>query len=210
MKMNPLSLSRSFLCLLLCLLLFIACGPKRLPPDEPPIEPRTQPEEKEPDRKEPDRKEPDVTPPAEPEEPGKPPKEALPAPPIKPRAPARGDTASTKLLDSGVKQMNAGNLEEAEQLFEQALRVSPTNGKPYYYLGVLSAKQGNYDRSLSFLEQAEGYLHDDPFWMSQVLMQEGLALKSLNRKAEAREKFQEALKLDPSNQHAAKELKALQ
>lgn len=190
-------------CLLFCFLLLISCGPKRLPPDEPPIEPRTQPEEKEPSEKTPDM----TTP--EPSEPAKPPKEALPAPPIKPRAPARGDTASSKLLDSGVKQMNAGNLDEAEQLFEQALRVSPTNGKPYYYLGVLSAKQQNYDRSLSFLEQAEGYLHDDPFWMSQILMQEGLVLKSLNRKAEAKAKFQEALRLDPSNEYASRELKGL-
>lgn len=105
--------------------------------------------------------------------------------------------------------MNVGNLDEAEQLFEQALRVSPTSGKPYYYLGVLSAKQKNYDRSLSFLDQAEGYLHDDPFWMSQVLMQEGLVLKALNRKAEARAKFQEALRLDPSNEYASRELKSL-
>lgn len=203
--MNQPFLSRITLGLLVCLLLFISCGPKRLPPDEPPIEPRTQPEETPPSEETPAGETPDATSP----EPAKPPKEALPAPTMKPRAPARGDTASSKLLDNGVKQMNAGNLEEAEQLFEQALRVSPTNGKPYYYLGVLSAKQQNYDRSLSFLEQAEGYLHDDPFWMSQILMQEGLVLKSLNRKAEAKAKFQEALRLDPSNQYAARELKNL-
>ena len=114
--------------------------------------------------------------------------------------------ASTKLVDSGVKQMNAGKLDSAEQLFEQALRVSPTNGKPYYYLGVLATKQKDYERSLGFLEQAETYLKDDDFWMSQIFLQEGLSLKALGRKDEARSRFLEALKRDPTNQYAQTEL----
>lgn len=105
--------------------------------------------------------------------------------------------------------MNAGNLDDAEQLFEQALRVSPTNGKPYYYLGVLAAKEKNYERSLNFLEQAENYLHDNDFWMSQILMQEGIVLKALNQKSAAKDKLEEALRRDPTNQHAAQELKTL-
>ena len=116
---------------------------------------------------------------------------------MKPRQPSKADPASTKLMEGGVKQLNAGNLEEAEQLFEQALRVSPTNGKPYYYLGVIAANQKDYERSLGFLQQAENLLHTDDFWMSQVLHQEGLVLKSMNRKEEARQKFQEALERDP-------------
>ena len=45
-------------------------------------------------------------------------------------------------------------MEEAEQYFEQALRVSPTNGKPYYYLGVIASQKKEYDRALGFLAQA--------------------------------------------------------
>jgi tetratricopeptide (TPR) repeat protein len=200
--MNRQSLSRISVYLFFCLLLVLGCGPKKLPPNEPPMEPGNQPAEKTPPEQSPENP---AQPPSEPT----PPKEALPAPTMKPRAPARGDTASSKLVDSGVKLMNAGNLDDAEQMFEQALRVSPTNGKPYYYLGVLSAKQKNYERSLNFLEQSEGYLHDDAFWMSQVLMQEGLALKAMNRKADAKAKLEEAVRLDPSNQDAARELKNL-
>jgi TolA-binding protein len=197
--MKRLTLSKLFF--VFCVFILFSCGPKKLPPDEPPIAPGDTPSgEKAP----PTEKEPyaPATPP-----PSRPPKEALPAPAPKPRAPARGDTASSKLLDRGVKAMNEGNLDEAGQLFEQALRVSPTNGKPYYYLGVLSAKQQNYDRSLNFLEQAEGYLHEDPFWMSQILLQEGLTLKALGRKSDAKAKFEEALRVDPSNQDAARALK---
>jgi tetratricopeptide (TPR) repeat protein len=128
---------------------------------------------------------------------------------MKPRQPSKADPASTKLVEGGVKQLNAGKLEDAELLFEQALRVSPTNGKPYYYLGVIASKQKEFDRSLGFLQQAENLLHTDDFWMSQVLMQEGVVLKSMNRKAEAKKKFQEALQRDPTNQYAAKELKTL-
>jgi tetratricopeptide (TPR) repeat protein len=128
---------------------------------------------------------------------------------MKPRQPSKADPASSKLVDGGVKQLNAGNLDDAEQLFEQALRVSPTNGRPYYYLGVIAIKQKDYQRSLGFLQQAENLLHADNFWMSQVLSQEGNALKAMNRKAEAKQKFQEALKRDPTNQYAAQELKQL-
>ena len=111
-----------------------------------------------------------------------------------------------KLVENGVKMLNTGDLDSAEQMFEQALRVSPTNGKPYYYLGIVAAKQKNYDRSLGFLGQAETYLKDDDFWMSQVYLQEALSLKALGKKAEAKAKLQEALKRDPSNQWAQNEL----
>ena len=105
--------------------------------------------------------------------------------------------------------MNTGNLEEAEQLFEQALRVSPNNGRPYYYLGVVAAKQKNYERSLAFLAQAEVHLHSDSFWMSQILLQQGLVLKAQNQKAAALQKLREAVSKDPGNTWAKTELEAL-
>lgn len=191
-----------FLGFLLVLLLLAGCGPKKLPPGEPPIGVPPQGPRK-------------PTPPPEP--PAEPPKTQpsptsrppLEAPQMKPRQPSKADPASTRLMDAGAKQLNAGNLEEAEQLFEQALRVSPTNGKPYYYLGVIAARQNNFERALGFLQQAENLVHTDNFWMSQVLYQEGITLKAMKRNAEAKKKFQEALQRDPTNQHAAKELKTL-
>jgi tetratricopeptide (TPR) repeat protein len=176
-------------------LFFSACH-KKQQPIEPPEEPSSPPAEQQP------------APPS-----GKPapaPKPRLEAPPPRPRAPSPGDKASLQLVESGMKQMNNGQLDDAEQMFEQALRVSPTNGRPYYYLGVIATKQKEYDRALGFLSQAEVHLHDDSFWMSQVLMQEGSVYKALNQKDNARRKFEEALKRDPDNKWAAAELKSLQ
>jgi len=102
--------------------------------------------------------------------------------------------------------MNAGNLDQAEQIFEQAVRVSPTNGRPYYYLGVVAAKQKDYERAFGLLSQAEVHLNNDPFWMSQVLLQEGLILKAQNKKDAAIEKFREAVLTDPTNTYAKSEL----
>ena len=93
--------------------------------------------------------------------------------------------------------------------FEQALRVSPNNGRPYYYMGVLAAKQKQWQRSNEFLEQAETHLQGNGFWMSQVLLQEGLNYKALNNLSLAKQKIQEALKQDPTNATAQKELKNL-
>ncbi len=186
---------------MLILFTIVSCAKKRQTDIEPPSGPDTPPVA-----------EPEVTtpPPTQPPPPVvKPPRKTLPAPVPKRKAVSPGDASALKLVESGVKKMNAGNLEEAEQFFEQALRVSPNNGRPYYYLGVLSAKQKNYDRASGFLAQAEVHLHGDPFWMSQVLLQEGLILKEQNQKGEALKKFREAVSLDPSNTWAKAELDSL-
>lgn len=135
------------------------------------------------------------------------PKPSQPVPQPQRRQPAKGDAASSKLVTNGVKLLNTGNLDQAEQMFEQALRVSPSNGKPYYYLGIVAAKEKDYERSLSFLGQAETYLKDDDFWLSQILLQEGLSLKALGRKDEARQRLQESLRRDPTNKAAEAALK---
>lgn len=154
--------------------------------------------------------------PGTPEEPSQPaptpapaPRPQMPAPPLKPRATSPGDPASLKMVQQGVKQLNAGDLDSAEATFEQALRISPSYNKPYYYLGVLSFKRKDYKRALAFLEQAETYSYGDNFWLSQVLLHEGLCLKALNLNATAKQKFQLALQKDPTNDWAAQELKKL-
>lgn len=192
-----------FKILLLILLLFTvaSCARKKQVDIEPPAE--TPPPVSEPEVAQP-------TPPVEPA-PTPPPKprKTLPPPAPKKKAPSPGDASALKLVDSGVKKMNTGNLEEAEQLFEQALRVSPNNGRPYYYLGVVAAKQKNYERSLAFLAQAEVHLHADSFWMSQILLQQALILKAQNQKAAALQKLREAVSKDPGNTWAKTELEAL-
>ncbi|MCI0446467.1 tetratricopeptide repeat protein [bacterium] len=194
-----------FISLFLILFFISACGPKKLKPGEPTTTPppTTTPAQPPPPAAEPPVETPKPQPPPPP---AKPP---LVVPQMKPRQPSKADPASTKLMDAGAKQLNAGNLDQAEELFEQALRVSPTNGKPYYYLGVIASRQKDYERALGFLQQAETYLHTDNFWMSQVLYQEGLTLKAMKRIPEAKKKFQEALQRDPNNQYASKELKTL-
>ena len=188
------------LIVLLALFTIVSCAKKRQTDIEPPSEPGAPPVT-----------EPEVTtPPAQPPQPEvKPPRKTLPPPVPRRKAASPGDASALKLVESGVKKMNAGNLEEAEQFFEQALRVSPNNGRPYYYLGVLAAKQKSYERASGFLAQAEVHLHGDPFWMSQILLQEGLILKAQNQKGEALQKFREAVSLDPSNTWAKAELDSL-
>lgn len=131
------------------------------------------------------------------------------APPIKPRTASPGDAAALKLVTQGVKQMNAGDLESAEQVFEQALRISPSYAKPYYYLGVVSYKKGDYKRSLAFLEQSEMYSYGDDFWQSQVLLHEGLCYKAMKMIPTAKQKLQMAVEKDPTNDWAQSELKKL-
>jgi TolA-binding protein len=192
-------MKRNIAVLLILLLGFIGCGKKKHaaiePPETPPPTMEPQPPAPQP-----------TPPPAQPQ----PPKRTLPPPPVpKKKAPSPGDASAIRLVENGVKQMNAGNLDQAEQIFEQAIRVSPTNGRPYYYLGVLASKQKDYGRASGFLTQAETHLRDDPFWMSQVLLQEGLNLKAQNQKDAAIAKFRDAVATDPTNTYAKSELEAL-
>jgi TolA-binding protein len=190
-------MKRTLVIFVLALITFAGCAKKKHAAIEPPVE---QP---------PAVEQPQPPPQPQPAPPTTPPKRTLEAPAPKKRAPSPGDTSAIKLVESGVKQMNAGNLDQAEQIFEQAVRVSPNNGRPYYYLGVLSAKQKEYERASGFLSQAENHLHDDPFWMSQILLQEGLILKAQNQKDAAIQKFREAVSTDPTNTYAQSELAAL-
>jgi TolA-binding protein len=181
----------------------VSCAKKRQVQIEPP------PEVEQPPVTEPEIAQQPVPPSPPPQPTPAPPKKTLPPPAPKPKASSPGDASALKLVDSGVKRMNAGNLEEAEQFFVQALRVSPNNGRPYYYLGVLASKQKNYERALAFLAQAEVHLHSDPFWMSQILLQQGLILKTQNQKSKAIQKLREAVSKDPNNTYAKSELEAL-
>ncbi len=179
--------------ILLMIALLCGCGKKKMATIEPPVsEPAEVPQT------------PAVRPPDNPA-----PKQAPVAPVPKGRMPSVGDTSALKLVESGVKKMNAGSTEEAESLFEQALRVSPTNGRPYYYLGVIAAGQRDYDRASGFFAQAETHLHADSFWMSQILLQQGLILKNQNQKSAAAEKFRKAVETNPSNNWAKSELDAI-
>jgi Tfp pilus assembly protein PilF len=191
-------MKRTLTIFLLVLITFAGCSKKKHAAIEPPVQEPPSSVEPQP-----------ASPQPQPAQPTTPPKRTLEAPAPKKRAPSPGDTSAIKLVESGVKQMNAGNLDQAEQIFEQALRVSPNNGRPYYYLGVLSAKQKQYERASGFLSQAEVHLHDDPFWMSQILLQEGLILKAQNQKDAAIQKFREAVSTDPTNTYAQSELAAL-
>jgi len=183
-------MKRNVAILLILLLSFSACGRKKHAGIEPPVGP--------PPTIEPQPPAPQPAPPTQPQ----PPKRTLPPPAPKKKAPSPGDTSAIRLVESGVKQMNAGNLDQAEQIFEQAVRVSPTNGRPYYYLGVLAAKQKNYDRASGFFSQAEVHFRDDAFWMSRVLMQEGLVLKAQNQNDAAIAKLRDAVSTDPTNTYA--------
>jgi tetratricopeptide (TPR) repeat protein len=190
-------MKRTLTIFLLVLITFAGCSKKKHAAIEPPVQ------------EPPPNMEPQPAPQPQPAPPTQPPKRTLEAPAPKKRAASPGDTSAIKLVEGGVKQMNAGNLDMAEQIFEQAVRVSPNNGRPYYYLGVLSSKQKQYERASGFLSQAEVHLHDDPFWMSQILLQEGLILKAQNQKDAAIQKFREAVSTDPTNTYAQSELAAL-
>jgi Flp pilus assembly protein TadD len=59
-----------------------------------------------------------------------------------------------KEAEKGIAAMNAGKLQEAQKHFEAAYKLAPTNADVNYLLGVLAARQKNFDQAEKWLNRA--------------------------------------------------------
>jgi tetratricopeptide (TPR) repeat protein len=58
------------------------------------------------------------------------------------------------LVQDGIDQYAAGELESSEQSFVQALNLRDDNHVPYYYLGLISYDRGNYELARFYYQEA--------------------------------------------------------
>jgi serine/threonine protein kinase/Flp pilus assembly protein TadD len=86
----------------------------------------------------------------------------------------------------------------AEAILRQGIDPAKEPGYIYYWLGWVLYQQGMYDDALPQFQQAAKLITDDaglPYWV-------GLNLEKLQRYAEAKAAYQQALTIDPQNQQA--------
>jgi len=62
--------------------------------------------------------------------------------------------ASTKFVESGDNAFSAGNIDEAQGLYETALAIDPRNRNAYVALARLLSKRGLYGKSIRFYNEA--------------------------------------------------------
>ncbi|GMO49284.1 MAG: hypothetical protein Ta2G_06060 [Termitinemataceae bacterium] len=98
-----------------------------------------------------------------------------------------------ELVDLGQKSYTGKQLGEAEQYFLAALYQKPTHYAPYYYLGLLSYEDKNYDMAERYYRSALTYGADSPL-VNYAL---GINAATAGRNSEAITYLQEAANQSP-------------
>jgi Flp pilus assembly protein TadD len=99
------------------------------------------------------------------------------------------------LLERGLRQHQAGRLEEAKSLYQQVLESEPGNADALHLLGVVMLQSGRAERAVALLEHATRARPRNPAIHSNL----GQAYLALQRTADAHGAFRRAARLDPRN-----------
>jgi tetratricopeptide (TPR) repeat protein len=96
-------------------------------------------------------------------------------------------------FDQAIAYHQRGHLREAEQLYQQVLRVDPQNVDALYLLGIIAQQVGSSDLALDYLNQV---LRLKPHF-AEAHNNRGIALLARGALAEAMASFQRAVQLKP-------------
>lgn len=77
-------------------------------------------------------------------------------------------TASMALISQGEKSLETGLYGQAQDRFQEAVNIDPSNGVGYYDLAVVKFKTGEYGGVWGFLEKAEQLLLGSPDWTLKI------------------------------------------
>jgi tetratricopeptide (TPR) repeat protein len=95
-------------------------------------------------------------------------------------------SATTDSLKTGVGLYNEGKLTEAGNVFEQVLTRQPNNASAIKFAGLVSLRQGNYDKAVSLFhqlsEQTDLAYNPGLFYESLALLKRGKPLDKENAK----------------------------
>ena len=92
----------------------------------------------------------------------------------------RREQVAAALTDQGRHRLDAGQVDKAIRIFEQAVSQSPYYGPGYFYLAESWLRKNNGTQARAFHEQAELYLHDQPAWRSRLEVQQTKIERSIS------------------------------
>jgi tetratricopeptide (TPR) repeat protein len=88
--------------------------------------------------------------------------------------------ASARLIDGGRQKMTAGQFDQAERSFQEAINIDPSNGIAYYYLARARFELGQGPQALGVLDKAEELLSGSAEWSEAVQTLKGLIRESVS------------------------------
>jgi predicted O-linked N-acetylglucosamine transferase (SPINDLY family) len=96
-------------------------------------------------------------------------------------------------LQLGVQQHQAGNLQQAEQIYQAILQADPQQAEALHLLGLVAFQVGHPEMACTYLTQALRFRPDFAVAHNSL----GVVLKSQGKLAEAEACYQQALRLNP-------------
>ena len=90
-------------------------------------------------------------------------------------------TAAKDLVDEGRSLMKSESYDQAEWKFQQAARLAPSYGVPYYWLSKVKYEEKEYQRSYNYLRRAEMLLGHLPEWQDDIAGMKGKIVEAANR-----------------------------
>lgn len=97
-------------------------------------------------------------------------------------------------LQKAVARHQAGDLREAERLYDKVLKVDRNNADALNLKGVIASAAGRHKHAIAFLERAAAAQPGSP----EPRFNKALALAALGRNAEALAAYEEAIRLKPA------------
>lgn len=105
---------------------------------------------------------------------------------------------------AGTDLFNAGDVARAEEMFRRAVQANATNDIAQFCLGNTLAMRGKFAEALTAFTRAEELVARDIY-----ACRRGQVLRELNRLPEARAALERALRINPQNAEARRELEQL-
>ena len=96
-------------------------------------------------------------------------------------------------IDAALKHHQAGNLDQAEQVYRKILRVDPKHADALHLLGVIGHQRGQGEQAVALIGQAIAVRGSNSLYHSNL----GAAHQSLGRHREAIVSFRRAIELNP-------------
>lgn len=113
--------------------------------------------------------------------------------PVNPSELKNAEIFMRQMYERAVQCHQAGNLEQAEQLYRQILQSDPHQPDTLHLLGVLHFQRGSHDAAREYITRA---LQDKPDF-AEAISNLGNVLKAQGKLDEAVERFGQALRLNP-------------
>jgi tetratricopeptide (TPR) repeat protein len=118
--------------------------------------------------------------------------------------------AALRLIEDGRLLLEHERYDQARERFERAVSIDPTSLYGYYFLAQVSYRQQNYAQASAFAGRAAGLAaRADPAWQARISALQGAVYEAIGRYPEARQAYQQAMRVDPSNAAARNALARL-